>query len=205
MGKGHRFTLPDNSTLPLRDQISEVISEAVGTRLISKGDALPSCRALSADLKVSRNTVFAAYARLPVWSGDSEGSDSDFLVEQLQKRLLSYRGLRAGRDEILITAGSQNALFILGMLFAGKAGAIAVENPGYPETRNAFVLAGNAVIGVPIDADGMDISAIPKQCEVVYVTASHQFPTAATLPLQRRRDLLDSGATGRACSFRQAR
>ncbi|MGR3312934.1 MAG: aminotransferase class I/II-fold pyridoxal phosphate-dependent enzyme [Roseovarius indicus] len=201
MGKGHRFTLPDNSTLPLRDHISE----AVGTRLISKGDALPSCRALSADLKVSRNTVFAAYARLPVWSGDSDGSDSDFLVEQLQKRLLSYRGLRAGRDEILITAGSQNALFILGMLSAGKAGAIAVENPGYPEARNAFVLAGNEVIGVPIDTDGMDISAIPKQCKVVYVTASHQLPRAATLPLQRRRDLMDSGAMGLACSFRQAR
>lgn len=288
MGIGYRFSLPHYSPLPLRDQICEVVSEAVASHSIAKGEALPSCRDLSADLKVSRNTVFAAYARLidlgiliskdrsgyyvnpeyvaqlpsqtasikdepadiaearlpafgarpsdlrkvehptdwsvypypfiynqidprifpiqrwrectrlalnvgrlPVWSGDSDGSDSDHLIEQLQKRLLSYRGLQARKDEILITSGSQNALFILGLLFAGRAGAVAMENPGYPEARNAFTLSGNQVCGVSVDGDGIDIYAIPEHCKLVYVTASHQFPTAVTMPLDRRRELLD--------------
>ncbi|WP_104020532.1 PLP-dependent aminotransferase family protein [Roseovarius nitratireducens] len=288
MGIGYRFSLPDNSPLPLRDQICEVVSEAVASHSIATGEALPSCRELSAELKVSRNTVFEAYARLidlailiskdrsgyyvnpdyvaqlpadtaspecepaviaearlpeagarpsdlrkvahppdwsshpypfiynqidprifpiqrwrectrlalnvgrlPVWSGDSDGSDSDHLIEQLQKRLLSYRGLRAGKNEILITSGSQNALFILGLLFADQAGAVAMEDPGYPEARNAFALSGNEVIGVPVDADGLDIVAIPERCKVVYVTASHHFPSAVTMPLERRRKLLE--------------
>ena len=61
---GHRFKLPVESPLPLRDQVCEIISEAAARNAIVHGQPLPSCRELSTQLGVSRNTVFSAYDRL---------------------------------------------------------------------------------------------------------------------------------------------
>ena len=128
---------------------------------------------------------------LPVWSGDLGGADSNQLVEQLQKKLFNYRGLRASRNEILITAGAQNGLFILGLLFAEDSGSVAMENPGYPEARNAFLLSGNRITGIEVDDQGLNVNLIPKTCGMVYTTPSHQFPTTATMPMERRKRLLE--------------
>ncbi|MEP2471156.1 MAG: winged helix-turn-helix domain-containing protein, partial [Paracoccaceae bacterium] len=58
------LTLPKSSTLGLRDQVCELISAAIAQDLFPKDTALPSCRALSVHLGVSRNTVYDAYCRL---------------------------------------------------------------------------------------------------------------------------------------------
>ena len=129
--------------------------------------------------------------RLPVWSGDSGGADSEALVEQLCKRLLSYRGLRVHSDEILITSGAQNALFIIGLLFRDTCGTVGVEDPGYPEARNAFQLSGNRIVAAGVDSEGLNPNTIPTECGLIYTTPSHQFPTGVTMPLARRKQLMD--------------
>ena len=132
--------------------------------------------------------------RLQVWSGDAESADSAQLIDHLCQRLMNFRGLAARPEEVLITSGAQNALFILGMLFAGKSQRVAMENPGYPEARNAFALSGNRVVDVPVDGQGMDVQAIPKDCGMVYTTPSHQFPTTVAMPIERRHALLARAA-----------
>lgn len=129
--------------------------------------------------------------RMPVWAGDAGGNDSDLLVDQLRQRLLGYRGIRAGPDEIMVTAGAQNALYLIGALLGGAGGPLAVEDPGYPEARNAFELTGNRLVRIPVDSDGMRIDLIPPECSAVYVTPSHQFPTTVTLRMERRKALID--------------
>ena len=64
MGISNRFKLPMSSLLPLRDQICEIVSESVSSNSVSVGQSLPSCRKLSKQLNVSKNTVYLAYARL---------------------------------------------------------------------------------------------------------------------------------------------
>ena len=90
----------------------------------------------------------------PAWMDDSVESDSPQLIQQLRQRLLSYRGIYAEEDEILITLGTQNALFIIGSVFSNKEKAIAIEDPGYFGALNAFKLSGNEVVGVPVDEGG---------------------------------------------------
>ncbi len=130
--------------------------------------------------------------QMPVWASDSVESDSPQLVKQLRQRLLNTRGIYAEDDEILITLGSQNALFILGTIFARFGKPIALENPGFFGARNAFRLSGNELIGVPVDGDGLIPSAIPAGCQLVFTTPSHQFPTMVTMPLERRKELLEA-------------
>lgn len=133
--------------------------------------------------------------QMPAWRDDSVESDSQQLAQQLRQRLLSSRGIYADEDEILITLGAQNALFIIGATFAHKNKPIAVEDPGFPGARNAFNLTGNRIIGVPIDEDGLVIDAIPTGCQLVFTTPSHQFPTMVTMSQQRREQLLKSAET----------
>jgi len=126
----------------------------------------------------------------PAWMDDSVESDSPQLIQQLRQRLLSYRGIYAEEDEILITLGTQNALFIIGTVFSNKDKTIAIEDPGYPGAQNAFKLSGNNFVGVPVDEGGLDVSAIPDNCQLVFTTPSHQFPTMVTMSETRRKQLL---------------
>ena len=133
--------------------------------------------------------------QMPAWRDDSVESDSSQLTQQLRQRLLSTRGIYADEDEILITLGAQNALFIIGAMFSHKNKPIAIEEPGFPGARNAFNLTGNRIIGVPIDEDGLMIDAIPTGVQLVFTTPSHQFPTMVTMSQQRREQLLLSAVS----------
>ncbi|MGO4907961.1 PLP-dependent aminotransferase family protein [Pseudorhodobacter sp. W20_MBD10_FR17] len=132
--------------------------------------------------------------KLADWSGDSGGADSPELVRRIQQRLLSYRGLQAEADEILVTSGAQNAIYLMAMLFGQGGQTVAVEDPGYPEARNAFAMAGARVVAVPVDDNGLRVGDIPDGCSLVYTTPSHQFPTTVTMSDARRLALLDMAA-----------
>tara|TARA_B100001173_G_scaffold309430_1_gene321780 strand:- start:1475 stop:2938 length:1464 start_codon:yes stop_codon:yes gene_type:complete len=129
--------------------------------------------------------------QLSNWTNDAVESDSSQLVQQLRQRLLNTRGIYADENEILVTLGSQNALFILGSIFSQQPGSVGIEDPGFFGARNAFRMAGLNMIGLPIDEQGLVPTAIPKDCNLVFTTPSHQFPTMVTMSEQRRIELLE--------------
>ena len=133
-------------------------------------------------------------AKMPAWRDDAVESDSPQLLQQLRQRLLSSRGIYANENEVLITLGAQNALFIIGATFAHKNKPIAIEDPGYSYGRNAFQLTGNELVGVPVDDEGIVVSAIPD-CQLLFTTPSHQFPTMVTMSQSRRKELLEAAVT----------
>jgi GntR family transcriptional regulator/MocR family aminotransferase len=116
--------------------------------------------------------------------------DDPLLIEQIQARILPRRGVWAARDEILITMGAQQALYILADLLIGKGSRVGMENPGYPDARNIFELKSPKMVPLAIDEHGVVVSKELSSCEFVYVTPSHQSPTTVTMPLQRRKELL---------------
>lgn len=130
-----------------------------------------------------------ATSNIECWTRDSAGTGSVRLVKQLQQRLFGYRGISADYDQILITNGAQNSIYLLGCLTAYAGRSVAVEDPCYPEARNAFRVAGADILSVPVDRDGLVVSKIPKGVGMVYTTPSHQFPTTVTMPQDRRRAL----------------
>jgi len=125
------------------------------------------------------------------WAGDLIDGDDALVIEQIQTRLLARRGVWAAPDEILVTVGAQHALFLLATLLIGSATTVGVEDPGYPDARNIFASRTPSVVALPLDPDGLALSAGLDACEYVYVTPSHQCPTNVTMPLDRREALLD--------------
>jgi GntR family transcriptional regulator / MocR family aminotransferase len=124
------------------------------------------------------------------WTNDTSAMDDPLLVEQIRRRILPRRGIMAGNDEILVTLGAQNALFLLTSLLVDKTTRVAMEEPGYPDMRNIFRLATDKVDLVPVDEKGLVPSAALDGANIVFTTPSHQFPTTVTMPLERRMALL---------------
>jgi GntR family transcriptional regulator/MocR family aminotransferase len=116
--------------------------------------------------------------------------DDPLLIEQIQARILPRRGVWASRDEILITMGAQQALYILSELLIGKGTRVGLENPGYPDARNIFELKSPQMVPLTVDEQGVVANSDLGSCEFVYVTPSHQSPTTVTMPLARREQLL---------------
>lgn len=124
------------------------------------------------------------------WSQDFIDRDHDALIDQIQHRLLPARGIMANRDEILVTAGSQMASYLLAHVLLDRHTVVGIEDPGYPDARNNFKLRSDHVRALPIDSGGLMASPGLGQCAYAYVTPSHQCPTTVTMPLERRQQIL---------------
>ncbi|MEM6986779.1 MAG: PLP-dependent aminotransferase family protein [Pseudomonadota bacterium] len=124
------------------------------------------------------------------WSRDRVDHDNAELVEQIRLRVLPRRGVFANEDEVLITLGAQNALMLVSNVLHGPRSIVAVENPGYTDARNMFRITAGEVRPVDIDDAGLVVSRELDGCNSIYVTPSHQSPTTATMPLERRKALL---------------
>ena len=125
-------------------------------------------------------------------TSDMYDRDDPLLIEHLLRSILPRRGIAAREDEVLLTMGAQNALWIAATALLGPGRRAVVENPGYSGLRGILPPLGTEVISVDVDADGLPPDAIPKGVDVVFTTASHQCPTNATMPLERRQALLEA-------------
>jgi GntR family transcriptional regulator/MocR family aminotransferase len=124
------------------------------------------------------------------WTNDTWAADDPLFVEQIRRRILPRRGIMAAEDEILVTLGAQNALFLLVTLLVGPATVVAMEEPGYPDMRNILELKSRNVRLIPVGSQGIELDPRLSGVDLAYVTPSHQFPTTATMPLERRLELL---------------
>ncbi|MEI6459499.1 MAG: PLP-dependent aminotransferase family protein [Pseudomonadota bacterium] len=124
------------------------------------------------------------------WAQDLFTRDDPELIEELRNKVLPLRGVWAAADEIIVTIGAQQALYLLADLLFDVDTPVGLENPGYPDARNIFSLRTQRLKALPVDAQGLRIGAGLKSCRYVYVTPSHQAPTTVTMPVDRRIELL---------------
>lgn len=128
---------------------------------------------------------------MDAWTGDAHSVDDADLVHQIRTRLLPRRGILAREDEILVTLGSQNAIYLLSTLLTTDQSVVGIEDPGYRDAWNIFRLRTQNMRPIPVDSNGLPVDERLDECDYVFVTPSHQSPTTVTLPIDRRRALLD--------------
>ena len=124
------------------------------------------------------------------WASDSIDSDDPNLVEQIHARVLPRRGVWASPDEILVTVGAQQALYLIAALLVTRHTKVGVEDPGYPDARNIFSLMTPNVVGLGVDEQGLILGPDLDGCEYVFVTPSHQHPSTVTMSMERRQELM---------------
>ncbi|MNG72055.1 HTH-type transcriptional regulatory protein GabR [compost metagenome] len=108
------------------------------------------------------------------------------------------RGAHATAERVLVLTSSQQALTLCANVLLDAGERIFIENPVYHGARKAFDAAGLACVPVPMDADGMQVDnllaaakAPGGSARAVFLTPSHQFPSGATLALERRLAIIE--------------
>ena len=115
--------------------------------------------------------------------------------------LSAERGITARRDELLITSGSQQGIDLIARVLVSPGDVVLVELPTFTGGIAAFRNAQAQLVGVPQDADGIDLDALDavwqrerragKTIKLLYVIPNFQNPTGALLALDRRRTLVE--------------
>jgi GntR family transcriptional regulator/MocR family aminotransferase len=135
---------------------------------------------------------------LDAWTVDQYTEDDPLLVEEIARRILPRRGIAAMPEQILITLGAQNALYLIAALLVDRGTRAVMENPGYPDLRNMLTLRSESIASLPVDDGGMAVDEGLAGADLVFCTPSHHFPTTVTMTMERRKALL---AAARAYDF----
>jgi GntR family transcriptional regulator/MocR family aminotransferase len=167
-------------------------------RPFNLGRTLVDARTIELWRKLSARTL-RSFGRHHLGYGDPQG------MLELRKSVCDYlqaaRGVRCGPEQVVITAGTQQAIDIVTRVMQGPDKEVWIEDPGYSLTRLALVAAGTKVCPIPVDQHGVNVAEgirrAPK-ARAVFITSSHQFPKGVALSMARRLELLawarESGA-----------
>jgi len=121
---------------------------------------------------------------------DYYDQDDPQLIEFIARHTLPRRGIAARPEQILITLGAQNALWLTTQVLLTQRRKAALEDPCYHALRDILTQSRCHVTPVRVDADGLPPDAIPPDTDVIFTTPSHQCPTTGTMPMNRRHELL---------------
>ena len=137
------------------------------------------------------NSIYRSIPQSHLGFGDGAGYYP--LREALASYLATTRGLACTADQLIITNGSQQAFHLACQVLLDENDAIWMEDPGYGGARVAFSHAGQEVIPIPLDDEGLCVSvgqSTAPHARMVYVTPAHQYPAGMTMSLGRRLDLI---------------
>ena len=169
---------------------SEGISDQRAVKAFATG--LPETRTFPTDVweRLQRQAL-KDYRASVLLHGDPQGAKS--LREAIATYLNLERGAKVSADQILVLSSTRQALFLCAQMLVDSGKPILLENPGYFGAKKAFEAAEAKIVPIDVDAQGIRtdlLHADRSGATCVYVTPSHQYPTGATMSLERRLDLI---------------
>ena len=121
------------------------------------------------------------------------------LVTLVAERL-RREGVAAHEQQVIITYGSSQILGLLPQILVNPGDTILVEAPTFMGAVGLFVRAGAQLVGVPVDANGLDVDALETvlrdlrargvRPKFIYTIPNFQNPTGTTLSLARRQRIV---------------
>ncbi len=144
-------------------------------------------------LALWRRIVARAHRRIPQHAlGDSDPAGLPQLRQAIIGYLSAFRGIKCEPEQLILTAGSQQALDLLVRVATDPGDTVLMEDPGYIGASGCFRAAGVRLKGLPIDAEGMCLP--PKSWRshprLIYCTPSSQMPLGLPMTYARREALL---------------
>jgi GntR family transcriptional regulator / MocR family aminotransferase len=109
--------------------------------------------------------------------------------------ILASQGLQTHPENVLVTAGSQQAISLVCQLLLQPGDTILVESPTYSGALDLFRAFKFKIISVPMDGQGMQVEALEKLLQqhhpkLIYTIPNFHNPTGTCLNGARRRQLI---------------
>ncbi len=129
----------------------------------------------------------------PTGYADPQGALA--LREAIADYVRKSRSVRCEADQVIVTSGTQQGLFLASQVLLGPRDQAWVENPAYRGVTAILesLPYRDAMVRVPVDAEGLDVEAglrLAPKARVAFVTPSHQYPLGMPLSMARRAALL---------------
>lgn len=118
--------------------------------------------------------------------------------------LMKQRGVSTTVDHLMVTSGSQQGLDLVGRVLCDPGDVLLMELPSYVGAISAFQNIGATLVGVPQEADGVDLAALDRTLKeqraagrtvkAFYTVPNFQNPTGLMVSLAKRRALIEWAA-----------
>ena len=135
----------------------------------------------------------------------------DVLREAIAGRMHEW-GIDCRPEQVLISSGALQGLQMISVSLLSSGSTVLAEAPSYIKSLQVFQSAGMRLAGVPMDGQGLDVSSLPEVLRsvgasglasparssasgggaVLYTIPTNHNPTGVTMPLERRRALVDA-------------
>lgn len=127
--------------------------------------------------------------------GYSDPAGRPFFCQQLGHYLRRVRGLKFAAEELVVTHGAQEAVYLVSRCWLTPGDVVAVEEQGFAKVWETFRCCGAQLAPVRIDEHGICPQALEgvlqtHKVRLIYLTPLHQYPTTVTLTPNRRQQVL---------------
>lgn len=176
--------------------IAELLALTEKPEVISFAGGLPAPELFPIEeMKKVDEAIYNEEGRKAVQYGTTEGYVP--LREEICKRMKDKFFVECKPEDVVVTTGSQQALFILAQILVDKDQTILMESPSYMGAIMAFDPVGPKYTEVPTDDQGIvpeeleKILAADDSIRMIYVIPEFQNPTGITWPVERRKAFMD--------------
>lgn len=176
-------------------EIRELLKLTQKPDIISFAGGLPAAESFPVkEFSEVAQQVMAESGTKALQYGPTEGVDE--LRKEIAKRMAKVQ-VPAEFTDIMITSGSQQGLDFSAKLFIDPGDTVICEAPSYLGALNAFKAYQPNFVEVETDDDGMRMDKLEealkstKNAKFIYVIPDFQNPTGRTLPLERRKRLVE--------------
>ncbi|WP_163654511.1 PLP-dependent aminotransferase family protein [Listeria sp. PSOL-1] len=128
-----------------------------------------------------------------------EGAEDPFGYLPLRKTIKTHMqqklGISTDHEEILITSGAQQALFLITQCLLSPGDAIAIEAPSYFYSLSLFQSAGLRIYALPVNDFGVDLNVLEElyskhRVKMVFLNPTFQNPTGMVMTKEQRQCLI---------------
>ncbi len=118
------------------------------------------------------------------------------LIRRLKTYMKNKHNVGREFDEMLITAGAQQAVELVVKTMCNMGDAVVCEAPSFIGSLNSFRSMGGKLIGVPIESDGMSMTGLEEvlrtnpNVKFIYTIPNFQNPSGITMSMEKRRRML---------------
>lgn len=186
------YTFADNVTALKPSAIREILKLSSQPGIIPFSAGNPAAEAFPAkEIAEISNDLLLNNPASALQYSTTEGYTPlrEYMANYMKNKYSSF----SDGDDILITSGAQQVMNLVTKVFVNTGDTIICEDPSFIGSLNSFRSFGAKLVGVPIEVDGIDLTALEKAIKesknvrFLYTIPNFQNPSGITMSLEKRK------------------
>ena len=191
------YTFSDNISSVKPSAIREILKiVAANPSIISLSTGSPSSEAIPVEqIHEISEKIFRERGIESLQYSVTEGYAP--LREITKQRLRGVFHINTENDDVIITTGGQQGLYITPEVLINRGDTVIVESPSFVSGIIAMKSNGANVVGIEMDEEGIrmdlleDAVRTQKTVKLLYLIPTFQNPRGSTMSLRRRKDVYE--------------